>query len=101
MPKKAAVPSLADRAAAPGGAAAVDRALSLLHAFGAGDAGLSLAELAQRTGLYKSTVLRLAASLEHARFLLRTVDGRYALGPEIARLAAIHQASFSLEAEVL
>ena len=101
MPKKAAQPSLADDHAAPGGAAAVDRALSLLCAFRAGDESLSLVELAERTRLYKSTVLRLLASLEHARLLLRRADGRYGLGPELARLSAIHAATFSLEAEVL
>ena len=34
MPRKPTTPSLADDQAAPGGAAAVDRALSLLAAFG-------------------------------------------------------------------
>ena len=67
MPRKAQTESLADTAAAPGGAAAVDRALTLLSAFTAGDVSLSLTELADRTRLYKSTVLRLLASLEHAR----------------------------------
>jgi DNA-binding IclR family transcriptional regulator len=101
MPRKAARPSLADRQAAPGGAAAVDRALSLLCAFRAGDKALSLTELANRTQLYKSTVLRLTASLEHARLLLRNEEGRYALGPEIARLSGLYAATFSLESEVL
>jgi DNA-binding IclR family transcriptional regulator len=101
MPKKAARPSLADRQSAPGGAAAVDRALSLLSAFRAGDRALSLTDLAARTRLYKSTTLRLVASLEHARLLLRTEDGRYMLGPELARLHAIYEAGFSLEAEVM
>jgi DNA-binding IclR family transcriptional regulator len=101
MPRKAALPSVADDQAAPGGAAAVDRALSVLAAFRAGDATLSLADLAQRTRLYKSTLLRLAASLEHARWLLRGADGRYALGPEVARLHGVYAASFSLEAVVL
>jgi DNA-binding IclR family transcriptional regulator len=101
MPRKAAVPSLADEQPAPGGAAAVDRALSLLGAFRSSDESLSLIDLAERTGLYKSTVLRLLASLEHARFLLKRADGRYALGPELARLSAIYAASFSLEDEVM
>lgn len=101
MPKKAAHPSIADQHAAPGGAAAVDRALSLLAAFRAGDGALTLAQLAERTQLYKSTVLRLLASLEHARLLLRQADGRYALGPEVARLHALYAATFSLEDEVL
>jgi len=101
MPRKAAQPALADEDAAPGGAASVDRALSLLTAFRAGESALSLAELAERTRLYKSTALRLLASLEHARLLQRAQDGRYALGPEVARLQSIYAASFSLEAQVL
>jgi len=101
MPKKALTPSLADERAAPGGAAAVDRALSLLCAFRAGDAGLSLQELAERTRLYKSTALRLLASLEHARLLLRQADGRYMLGPELARLQLVQAGQFSLEAVVM
>lgn len=101
MPRKALTPAQADQNAAPGGAAAVDRALSLLSAFRAGDAALSLADLAQRTGLYKSTALRLLASLEHARLLERQDDGRYALGLEVARLSGIHTAAFSLDRVVL
>ena len=101
MPKKAAHASLADQHAAPNGAAAVDRALSLLAIFRGGDTSLSLAELAGRSQLYKSTVLRLVASLEHAGLLRRMADGRYGLGPEVARLNSIYSASFSLEDEVV
>lgn len=105
MPRKAATRSVADADAAPGGAAAVDRALSLLAAFQAGDAALSLAELAERTRLYKSTVLRLLASLEHARLIQKLEDGanagRYALGNEVARLHGLYAASFSLDRVVL
>ncbi|QFZ85081.1 helix-turn-helix domain-containing protein [Variovorax paradoxus] len=102
MPKKPQVESVADAHAAPGGAAAVDRALTLLSAFRHGDRALSLTELAERTQLYKSTVLRLLASLEHAGLLQRQRDdGRYALGPEVARLHAIYAASFSLDAVVM
>ena len=101
MPRKAQTESLADGDAAPGGAAAVDRALSLLGAFRAGDTALPLTELAERTRLYKSTALRLLASLEHARLVQRLDDGRYALGNEVARLHAIYAASFSLDHVVL
>jgi DNA-binding IclR family transcriptional regulator len=101
MPRKAQTESLADSHAAPGGAAAVDRALTLLSAFRQGDAPLSLAELASRTQLYKSTVLRLLASLEHARLVQRLEGGRYGLGSEVARLNAVYAASFSLDRVVL
>jgi DNA-binding IclR family transcriptional regulator len=87
--------------AAAGGAAAADRALALLRAFVRGDDALSLAELSQRTGLYKSTALRLLASLEHARLIERRGDGRYALGGEIARLYGVYEAAFSLDRVVM
>jgi len=101
MPKKAQAPSLAEENSAPGGVAAVDRALSLLAAFRSGDRTLSLGELAARTRLYKSTALRLLASLEHARLVVRQGEGVYALGPELARLHSVYTGSFSLEAEVV
>jgi DNA-binding IclR family transcriptional regulator len=101
MVKKAIEPSVADQMAAPGGVAAVDRALSLLTAFRHGDTALTLAELAQRTKLYKSTVLRLLASLEHARLIVRQANGAYVLGPEVARLHRIFTESFSLATEVM
>jgi DNA-binding IclR family transcriptional regulator len=97
MPRKAAHLSVADEQAAPGGAAAVDRAISLLAAFRSGDKTLSVTELADRTRLYKSTVLRLLASLEHGGLVQRTPEGQWTLGPELARLAALYAESFSLE----
>ncbi len=58
--------------------------------------------MAERTQLYKSTALRLLASLEHAGLLQKQEDdGRYALGPELARLHGLYAASFSLEGVVM
>lgn len=101
MPRKSQTASLADTHAAPGGTAAVDRALTLLSAFRPGDTTLTLGELAERTQLYKSTALRLLASLEHAKLLHRHEDGRYSLGPEVARLSGLLAASFTLDKAVL
>lgn len=100
MPRTA-VSTATERSTAPGGAAAVDRALSLVTAFRGGDQALSLAELAARTDLYKSTALRLLASLEHAGMVQKLEDGRYAIGAEVARLHAIYAASFSLDRVVM
>ena len=101
MPRKSITPSVADEHAAPGGAAAVDRALTLLAAFRTGDGPLALAELAARTQLYKSTALRLLASLVHARLLHRQDDGRYTLSVEVARLNGVFQRQYSLADVVL
>ena len=84
-----------------GGVAAVDRALLLLAAFRTGDTALPLADLAERAQLVKSTALRLLASLVHFRLVQRLPDGRYALGPEIARLQGVYTGSFSMEAVVV
>jgi len=101
MPKRPAVRSVADEHAAAGGVAAVDRALCLLAAFGERTPVMSLAALAQATRLYKSTALRLLASLEHARLVVRQADGRYALGAGVARLHATYNQSFSYSAQVM
>ncbi|WP_413728218.1 IclR family transcriptional regulator [Sodalis sp. RH19] len=64
----------------PSGVDVIDRAMALLFAFRQEDRSLTLTELARRTGLYKSTVLRLAAALCHHRMMIRLEDGRYSLG---------------------
>jgi len=78
------------------GVAVLDRAFSLLAAFGATDGALTLTELSKRTGLYKSTVLRLLAALEHGGFIRKLPDGQYAIGPQPLRLASIYQRSFQV-----
>jgi DNA-binding IclR family transcriptional regulator len=91
--------TLAERAA--GGVGAVDKALLVLTAFREGDGPLSLTDLAARTGLVKSTLLRLLASLQHSGLVQRADERGYTLGHEIARLYGIYVASFSLHGAVL
>ena len=75
---------------------AVERALSIVDAFSDGSARLPLAELARRTGLYRSTILRLAGSLERFGYLTRDDDGNFRLGPTLWRLGTLYQGSFQL-----
>ncbi len=82
------------------GVAAVDRALSLLAAFRDGEAALSLAELAARTGLYKSTILRLLASLERHRCVERQADARWALGPMLFRWGSLYARARPVERQL-
>lgn len=74
------------------GVAAVDRALSILDALT--EERVSLADLSKRTGLYKSTVLRLIKSLEKSGYMLRTADGAYRLGSKVLSLGALYQRYF-------
>lgn len=82
------------------GVAVLDRAFALMGAFGPTDERLTLTELSRRTGLYKSTVLRLLGALEHGGFMRKLQDGQYAIGPQPMRLAAIYQRSFRVDSIV-
>lgn len=73
------------------GVAAVDRALAILGAFRDEDHALSLAKLAERTGMYKSTILRIAESLLRAEYLRKLPDGTYQVGAAPLRLASLFQ----------
>ena len=76
---------------------AVERALSILEAFSETRTHLSLAELADETGLYKSTVLRLCASLQRFGYITREErGGQFRLGPSLWRLGAIYRRNFDL-----
>ncbi|HEV7328489.1 MAG TPA: IclR family transcriptional regulator [Bosea sp. (in: a-proteobacteria)] len=83
----AALPASSD------GVAALDRAIAILNAFTPQDRALSLAEIAARTGLYKSTIMRLAGSLIRGHLLERLPDGLYRIGSGAFRLGAIYQRS--------
>jgi len=52
---------------------------------------VSLGQLAAMTGLYKSTILRLAASLQGAGLIMRQTSGEYLLGPAALSLGARFQ----------
>jgi DNA-binding IclR family transcriptional regulator len=82
------------------GVATADRVLTVLTAFRPGDDALELAELASRTALVKSTIMRLCVSLERFGLIERIPDGRYRLGREVARLGSVYLQSFALEEQV-
>ncbi|MBZ9606007.1 IclR family transcriptional regulator [Phyllobacterium chamaecytisi] len=77
---------------------AVERAIALLQCFEEPGEALTLSVLSQRSGLYKSTILRLAGSLLHTGFMDKGADGRYLLGPELRRLGELSRSKFTLEA---
>jgi DNA-binding IclR family transcriptional regulator len=79
---------------------AVERALAVLNAFRADRPRMTLGELAAATGFYKSTILRLAASLERCGYLVREDNGGFRLGPTLWRLGSIYRAGFNLGAAI-
>src|SRR4030095_3597793 len=77
-----------------GAVIAVTRALRVLEAFGVNDPQLSLAELSRRTGIHKTTVLRLARTLAADNYLVQKEDGNWRLGRAAGWLGACYQATF-------
>lgn len=76
------------------GVAAVERALAIVGAVAQRTEPITLADLSRATGYYKSTLLRLIASLERAALVVRRADGRYALGPYAHHLGRAYEATY-------
>jgi DNA-binding IclR family transcriptional regulator len=83
-----------------GGVAAVERAFAILHAFRAGDTSLTLSELALRTKMYKSTILRTMTSLIREHCIVRLHDGTYQLGSMLLHWGGLYQAALRLDDHV-
>lgn len=79
---------------------AVRRALGLLDAFGIDEPRLSMAELARRAGLPKTSALRLARTLAAAGYLVQTERRDWRLGPSTAWLATRYQMAFDFKGAV-
>lgn len=79
---------------------AVERALTVMNAFDTGSSSFSLSDLAQATGFYKSTLLRLLGSLERFDYVRRGSDGHWQLGMRPVQLARRHTPSRQLAALV-
>lgn len=73
----------------------VERALSILSAFSTQKPIMTLAEIAEETGLHKSTILRLTNSMAIYGFIQRDADGRFSVGPSVWRLGLIFRRDFT------
>jgi DNA-binding IclR family transcriptional regulator len=73
------------------GVATLERALTILATFTETDLSLPLAEISRRTGLYKSTLLRLLVTLERFGYIGQQEDGNYHIGPTVLYLGGIYQ----------
>ncbi|MEX1329894.1 MAG: IclR family transcriptional regulator [Desulfobacterales bacterium] len=74
----------------------VDKALSILECFSDREPELSLKQLSEKTGLYKSRILRLCGTLMAHGFLIRQEGSLYSLGPKLMMLGKMYERSNSL-----
>ena len=82
------------------GVESLERAFELLDAFRGGSPSLSLSELSAKTGLYKSTILRIFVSLERYGYLVRLDSGRFALGSTLFELGSRYRQNLHLRDHV-
>lgn len=101
MPRKSSKQNEEKIVLAESGVASVDKALTILRLFSSQKNALSLIQVAEATGLYKSTALRMLASLNNALLVIKRSDGMYVLGPAIASLNAAYRQEQSLETVVI
>ena len=85
----------------PHGEPVLDRAFKILACFGPADRALSPAALSARTGLPKTTTLRLAAKLAALGALERTSDGQYTVGLRLLEVASLAPRGHGLRAAAL
>src|SRR5690625_5065810 len=79
------------------GVAAVDRAFVIVNVLAQQNEPITLAQLARETNFYKSTLLRLIASLEKVALVTRNSDGHYLLGPYAYELGRAYQGTHQIE----
>lgn len=91
-------PQLADqvRDSSTENVAAVLRALNILEVFGGSNVHLPLVELSRRTGMNKTTALRIARTLAKKHYLVQKEDGSWRLGRAAGWLGACYQATFDV-----
>jgi len=80
-----------------GGVIALERGLRILGAFDQRTPVLTLGGLALRTGLNKSTILRLLVSLEGLGFIDRDDEGLYRIGAQAWRVGMQFNSEFNLQ----
>ncbi|MCG8709154.1 IclR family transcriptional regulator [Brenneria sp. 4F2] len=80
---------------------AVKRTLAILDAFIPHPGGITLGELEESTGLFKSVILRYMLSLESERYVFKRPDGCYELGSRAYQLGCAYERTFNLREHVV
>ncbi len=69
----------------------VAKAMTILNCFSTSEPELSLKVLSEKTGLYKSRIMRLCGTLSSQGFLVKTSRATYQLGPRVMILGKIYE----------
>jgi len=74
----------------------VAKALIILNCFSTSEPELTLKGLSEKTGLYKSRIMRLCGTLSAQGFLVKTSRGTYELGPRLLILGKVYEKTHNL-----
>jgi DNA-binding IclR family transcriptional regulator len=77
----------------------IDRALDILETLSEASNGLGVSQIAQRTGLHKSTVHRLLSTLTGRGYAEKNPEGLYRIGMKPIEIVSVHINSLELHTE--
>ena len=77
----------------------LERAFDLLEALAQSREPLGLSALATQTGMSKSTVHRILATMLERDYVTKTLNGAYAIGPKLFSMLSYHINSLELQVE--
>ena len=77
----------------------LERAFDLLEALAQSREPLGLSALATQTGMSKSTVHRILATMFERDYVTKTLNGAYAIGPKLFSMLSYHINSLELQVE--
>lgn len=81
------------------GVQVLDRAFDILEELARAQGPCGLSELAQATGMSKSTVHRIVATMLRRGYVEKTLEGRYTIGPKMFHTLSYHINSLELQTE--
>ncbi|WP_158539743.1 IclR family transcriptional regulator [Gordonibacter sp. 28C] len=77
----------------------LDRAFDILEALAQAQGPMGLSDLAQTTGMSKTTVFRIAGTMLKRGYVEKTLEGRYTIGPKMFHTLGYHINSLELQTE--
>ena len=82
------------------GVQSIERALDIIEAVAANKNSSVLTEIAEKTGLHKSTAYRIISTLMHRSYLKKNADGTYKIGLKLIEAVSYYIDSLELQTEV-
>ena len=77
----------------------IERAFDIMEAVAVEQNGLGITEIAERTGLHKSTAFRIVSTMIERGYLMKTEAGKYKIGLKCIEVASCFITGLELQTE--